>query len=205
MRRPRRRRMSAPEPMEGILDRSGEDRFSRLRPPFPSAKWVQAVGPRIADRTRPLRLEGGELLVLVTTSVWSSELTMLAGDVVARLNALGVGVARLRFRVGRVELERPPERRARRKVPAAVALPAALERVVKALEDNELMAVIRHAAEANLAWQTGRETGPTREESEPVAPSLPAFAAGSDPPARATPSGPESAPHSRGAGPGRPR
>jgi len=204
MRRRRRRHLGAPEPMEGILERAGEDRFSRVRPPFPSSKWVQAVGPRIADRTRPLRLEGGELLVLVATSVWSSELTMLAADVVARLSALGVGVARLRFRVGAVELERPPERRARRKVPAAVALPAALERVVRSLEDDELMGAIRRAAETNLAWQTGRETGPSRESSAPVAPSLPAFEGGNDRPARATTSDPESGPRSRAGGRGRP-
>ncbi len=205
MRARRRKHLPRPETLDGILDRAGESRFAKIRAPIPRETWVRAVGARIADRTRPLRLEGGELLVLVATSVWSSELTMLSTEVLARLNSAGVPALRLRFRVGSVEIDRPPERRARRKVPAAVALPPALERVVQALDDSELMGVIRRAAEANLAWQTGRDRGVSPAETAPVAPTLPAFARENDPPVQATPSDLGSASRSRADGPNRRR
>lgn len=201
----RRRRLATPEPLDNILDRSGENRFARTKPPIPRETWVRAVGARIADRTMPLKLENGDLLVMVATSVWSNELAMLTNDVLSRLVALGVPAVRLRFRVGQIEVDRPPERRARRKVPPAVRLPAPLEAAVRTLEDLELMKEIRMAAEANLAWQIGRERGPTRGESAPVAPTLPVAEARNDRPVRDSTSAPESAPRSPGAGPRRPR
>lgn len=201
----RRRRLATPEALDNILDRSGENRFARQKPPFPRETWVRAVGLRIADRTLPLKLENGELLVMVATSVWSNELAMLTNDVLTRLVALGVPAVRLRFRVGQVEVDRPPERRARRKVPPAVRLPASLDAAVSALEDHELMNEIRRAAEANLAWQKGRERGPSRGETAPVAPTLPNAGARSDRPAPSSTSAPESGPRSREGAPRRPQ
>jgi hypothetical protein len=204
--RPKKRSsLQTPETLDGILDRSGENRFARVRMPFARDTWVRVVGPRIADRTRPLKLEGGELLVLVATSVWSSELTMLSGDVLRRLQLYGIEAQRLRFRVGQIDVDRPPERRLRRVVPSAVPLPPALERSVRGIEDHDLMDEIRRAAEANLAWQTKAEKGPSREATEPVAPSLPTAARETDPPGRGSRNAPESAPRSRADGPRRPR
>ena len=195
--KPRRRRLAVPEALDNILDRSGENRFARTKLPFPRETWVRAVGARIADRTLPLKLENGELLVLVATSVWSNELAMLANDVLTRLVALGVPAVRLRFRVGQIDVDRPPERRARRKVPPAVRLPASLDAVVGALEDHDLMKEIRLAAETSLAWRERRERGPTLEETAPVAPTLPAAGARTDRQGPSSTTDPESGPRSR--------
>lgn len=167
----KRKRLAQPEAIEGILDRSGENRFARQKPPFSRDVWVRAVGHRIGERTMPLKLENGELLVLVSTHAWSTELTMLAHDVLSRLVSLGVPAIKLRFRVGRIEDARPPERRLRRKVPGAVALPPALAAAVAAVGDEDLVAEIRRAAEANLAWQAHGEA-PTSPRPV-VAPTLP--------------------------------
>ena len=48
--RRRRKRLDAPESLEDLLDRAGEDRFAKRRPPIPMREWKVVVGPRIADR-----------------------------------------------------------------------------------------------------------------------------------------------------------
>src|SRR4029078_1347072 len=102
--RRRRKPSAAREPMEHLLDRAGEDRFARRRPPIPMREWKIVVGPRIADRAHPITLERGILLVKVPTSVWANELQMLAPELVARLRARGHAVDQLRFRVGPLDL-----------------------------------------------------------------------------------------------------
>lgn len=152
--RRRRRNLAAPESLEDLLDRAGEDRFARRRPPIPMREWKVVVGLRIADRAHPVTLERGVLLVKVTTSVWANELQMLAPELVARLRVRGFAVDSLRFRVGPLELpERPPERRVTRKVPPPVLLSPELLASIAEVADPELRAVIARAASANLAWQ----------------------------------------------------
>ncbi len=195
----RRRSLSAPENLDTILDRSGEARFARQKPPFARELWVRAVGARIAERTVPLRLENGELLVLVATHVWSNELSMLSTDVLRRLVSLGVPAIRLRFRVGSIEIDRPPERRARRKVPPTAPLPDGLAALIATVGDSELALAMRGAAEANLAWQTRRDPGSTTPGAiGPAARVLRGAAAESDPQAQGSPSAPESAPRNPG-------
>ena len=152
--RRRRKNLDAPESMEALLDRAGEDRFARRRPPIPMREWRLVVGPRIADRAHPITLERGILLVKVTTSVWANELQMLAPELVARLRARNFAVDQLRFRVGPLDLpDRPPERRTTRKVPPPVPLAAELTANIAAIGDADLRDVITRAASANLAWQ----------------------------------------------------
>ena len=140
--------------MEDLLDRAGEDRFARRRPPIPMKDWKVVVGLRIADRAHPITLERGILLVKVTTSVWANELQMLAPELVARLRVRGYAVDQLRFRVGPLEMpDRPPERRVTRIVPPPVALGAELKASIAEVGDPDLRAVIARAASANLAWQ----------------------------------------------------
>jgi hypothetical protein len=152
--RRRRKNLDAPETMEDLLDRAGEDRFAKRRPPIPMKEWKIAVGPRIADRAHPVTLERGILLVKVTTSVWANELQMLAPELVARLRVRGYAVDQLRFRVGPLDMpDRPPERRITRKVPPPVVLSAELTATIDQIGDPDLRAVIARAASANLAWQ----------------------------------------------------
>ena len=152
--RRRRKHLDAPETMEDLLDRAGEDRFAKRRPPIPMKEWKIAVGPRIADRAHPITLERGILLVKVTTSVWANELQMLAPELVARLRVRGYAVDQLRFRVGPLDMpDRPPERRITRRVPPPVVLSPELTATINQIGDPDLRAVIARAASANLAWQ----------------------------------------------------
>src|SRR4051812_14537265 len=106
-RRPRRPSLKQPEPIEGVIDRAGENRFARNRPPVSARVWAAAMGARIADRARPVYLENGVLTVRVATSVWANELSLLQASLIARLRNEGVEVKELRFRVGPID---PPAR-----------------------------------------------------------------------------------------------
>ena len=149
-----RRGLEAPEPLEEVISRAGEDRFAKKRPPIPLPEWRAAVGARIADRAKPIAIDGGVLVVRVATSVWATELQMLAPELIMRLKQRGFAVERMRFRVGQLEpVDRPPERRVARKVPPPAPLPSDLSRVVSGVADDGLREAIEEAARANLAWQ----------------------------------------------------
>jgi hypothetical protein len=170
-RKRRRRKLDAPEALDELLERAGENRFAKKRPPIPVAQWRAAVGPRIADRARPWTLERGVLVVKVATSVWANELQMLAPELIARLNARGVAVASMRFRVGALDqAERPPERRAYRKVPPAKPLAPELRAEVARVPDEGLRTVIEAAARANLAWQEFVATPSPNDDRRSVPP-----------------------------------
>jgi hypothetical protein len=143
-----------PEALGAILDRAGENRFARTRQCIPPALWKDAVGGRIAERAYPVSLDDGVLLLRVPSSVWANELSLLAADVCARLRERGVEARELRFRVGALPpVDRPPERRIARAVPAARAVPEEVARVLAKVGDPALRQVIEGAAAANLAWQ----------------------------------------------------
>ena len=157
----RRKQLDAPEPLELILDRAGENRFARKQLPIPLAHWRAAVGPRIADRARPIALERGVLVVKVVTSVWANELSMLAPQIIKKLaepapnGSPGIEVKSLRFRVGPLDvIEGIPQVRNYRQIPPPAPLAPDLERTLARVEDDELRGLIERAARANLAWQT---------------------------------------------------
>ncbi len=208
MKRRSRKPLRAPEAMGAILDRAGESRFARARSPIELKLWRDAVGPRIADRARPVSLWDGVLLLRVPTSVWAHELSLLAGEVCARLRERGVEVRELRFRVGALEpVDRPPERRVARAVPTSFAIPAEVGRALDHLDDDELRAAIERAAAANLAWQSVTRPAPPQEVSEArrAARAPRGAATESARPAPATPASRASGPRSRGDGRGRSR
>jgi hypothetical protein len=152
--RRRRPRLYAPESIESVIDRAGEDRFAHTRPPISARVWSEAVGARIAERAKPITLERGTLTIRAATSVWASELSLLSDALLKRLRAAGVAVRELRFRVGPVEPPaRPPERRIARRGPPPRPLEGELAADVASVPDEELRAVISAAARANLAWQ----------------------------------------------------
>ncbi len=157
MKRHWRKKLDQPETIDAILARAGEDRFSPTRPPIAHAVWRAAVGPRIADQTVPLSLEGRVLLVRASSSTWASELSMLSETIISRLRQHGVDVERLVFRTGPIERPaRPPERRRTREVPAPVPLPKALARDLDGVGDDELRSAIAKAASRALAFEEDR-------------------------------------------------
>ncbi len=111
--------------------------------------WRQVVGDRIANRTMADRLQGDVLEVRVASSVWAQELSLLSGDIVARLRQRRVRVRRIRFKVGTIpELDSaepmaPP--------PDPVPIPDGLRARLAALDDPELAAAIAEAASYSLA------------------------------------------------------
>jgi len=66
-----------------------------------TAAWSRAVGPRIAQVARPIRIVDRRLLVQVTSPTWRNELQMRAGEILRKLQReLGDAVQALDIRVG---------------------------------------------------------------------------------------------------------
>jgi hypothetical protein len=154
MAKKRRAKLERPELLDGVLQRAGENRFARTRPPVSDSVWIHAVGHRIAERARPVGLERGILTIRVATSVWASELSLLSATLIDRLRALGVEAKELRFRVGPLESPaRPLETRETREVPPPAPLPPELAMSLSRILDDELKHAVAHAAQASLAWE----------------------------------------------------
>jgi hypothetical protein len=144
-----------PEPLAAVLLRGSADETGREGAPLPPRAWHDAVGDRIARRTRPMSLQRKVLTVRAATAVWAQELTFLAPKIVKRLVALGFEVESLRFRVGAIDAPlREPKLPPVKAVPASRPLPHALRREIERVGDAALRASIARAATANLAWQT---------------------------------------------------
>jgi predicted nucleic acid-binding Zn ribbon protein len=63
-----------------------------------AARWAEIVGPDLAGHTVPDGLRDGELTVSADSTAWATQLRLLAGELVRKLNAeLGAGtVTRVR-------------------------------------------------------------------------------------------------------------
>lgn len=73
-------------------------------------EWERAVGPAIAARTRPLRISGGVLTILVASGPWMQQLSFMKAELCARINGQ-LGEERVReivLKSGRIQQE--PER-----------------------------------------------------------------------------------------------
>ncbi len=150
----RRKRLHMPEGLDGVLSRAGENRYAKTKPPVSEEVWTQAVGHRIAERARPVGLERGILTVRAATAVWSSELSLLSDALLERLRACGVEVKELRFRVGPLDPPRSlAEVRTSRRIPSPAAITEELAEAIDGIADDELRAIVKGAASANLAWQ----------------------------------------------------
>jgi hypothetical protein len=179
-----------------VLDRAGENRFAKRQLPVPLAVWRAAVGPRIADRARPIALERGVLVIKATTSVWANELSMLAPKILEKLaeSLPNLAVKSLRFRVGPLDVvEGIQEKRTYRQVPPPAALSTEMERSLEQVEDDELRTLIASAASRNLAWQQKPPIAKPR-----AAPSPPSAGTRSAPPGRNEEDSDEASPRTRG-------
>ncbi|MGE0321373.1 MAG: DUF721 domain-containing protein [Polyangiaceae bacterium] len=121
--------------------------------------WREVVGPRVAARSEAGWVKGDVLTVKVASPVWAQELALLSEPILARLNEAGVQVKQLRFRV--VDLGRPgqPVKASSRRNPPVIPraeLPRDLVTHLDSVEDPELRARIREAAELTLARNSRR-------------------------------------------------
>lgn len=122
--------------------------------PITQSDWERLVGPRIADRSSPERLEpDGTLVIRVPSSVWAQELSLLSSTVIERVGTLGLRVNRLRLVVGSPPQQLRPtsERHVRRVVAASVPLPASVRSTIAEIEDEALRQSVMAAAVASLS------------------------------------------------------
>jgi predicted nucleic acid-binding Zn ribbon protein len=49
--------------------------------------WERVVGPEVAEHSRPVKLEGGELTVEAESTAWATQLRLLAGSLLQRIAA----------------------------------------------------------------------------------------------------------------------
>ena len=79
-------RRRAPVPLSGAI----EQLTKRLEPMTPLAAvqraWPQAVGPVVAAEAEPVAERAGVVTVRCRTAVWAQELTLLAPELVGKLN-----------------------------------------------------------------------------------------------------------------------
>ena len=85
-------RRRAPVPIAGAVERLA----AQLEPLTPLAAvqraWPDAVGPVVAAECSPVGERAGTVTVACRSAVWAQELTLLAPELTARLNAvLGPG------------------------------------------------------------------------------------------------------------------
>jgi predicted nucleic acid-binding Zn ribbon protein len=78
-------------------------------------RWPEIVGPDLAQHTRPETLADGELLVSADSTAWATQVRLLAGQLIRRLNMeLGDGtVRRVKVRGPASAPRRPGEWRVR--------------------------------------------------------------------------------------------
>ena len=114
--------------------------------------WRRTLGERIAERSVPDGIHGATLTVKVASSVWAQELSLLAPEILQRLQNAGFSITELRWRVGPLAPLVSPRRRASSLVPLR-QLPDELERTLGTVEDNELRNAIFQAAAHVMARQ----------------------------------------------------
>jgi predicted nucleic acid-binding Zn ribbon protein len=92
-----RRRLEDPAPLSaaigGLISETGWELAVATGSVF--GRWAQIVGQDLAGHTTPERLADGELVVNADSTAWATQLRLLAGELVRRLNAeLGDGAVR---------------------------------------------------------------------------------------------------------------
>lgn len=93
----RRQRRDDPAPLDAAIDGLIADTGWELAVAAGSVfgRWAQIVGPDLAAHTAPDGLADGELVVTADSTAWATQLRLLAGELVRRLNAeLGDGTVR---------------------------------------------------------------------------------------------------------------
>jgi predicted nucleic acid-binding Zn ribbon protein len=95
-------RRLAPRPLSHALDGVARDVAPATVLARVQAAWPEVAGPGLAAAAAPVSERDGVVTVACESGVWAQELDLLAGDLLARLNAAldGCRVEKFRFRVG---------------------------------------------------------------------------------------------------------
>jgi Dna[CI] antecedent, DciA len=101
--KPLRNALSAWEPSAAFQG----DPLSILR-----AEWAAIVGDDVAANSRPAEIAREALLVVTRSSAWSQQLAFLSERITAAVRErTGIGIERLRFRVGRIHEDALPAKK----------------------------------------------------------------------------------------------
>ncbi len=147
-------------------------------------RWRRIVGERVAERTRPGKIQRGVLTVYVASSVWAQELSLLSSAMKDRLAEAGFAVNEVRFRVGDIGervVTAPSAPLPARAIPK-IALPDDLAQRLERVDDPGLRAVIAEAAAYSLGRAarapiaTPRAPRDPRSDAPKTAPSDPGSA-----------------------------
>jgi hypothetical protein len=131
--------------------------------------WRQILGDRIAQRSKPEFLHGNTLTVLVASSVWAQELSLLGPEIIQRLRQAGFSIDELRWRVGQL----PEPARQKTQSPTLLPLrqlPSELTRTLSAVRDSELRDAIFQAATHIMARQENASRKLAASATRPIAP-----------------------------------
>ena len=84
------RMLGAPTSLNGLLDAVAADLGvdQKLAECRARIAWEEAVGPALAEHTRPIRVRRGHLEVAVPSGIWRTQLSFMQLDIVARINEL---------------------------------------------------------------------------------------------------------------------
>lgn len=150
MRRRRKRLERLSGTIESLLASRGL--VSRLKEYRVLGAWDRAVGAVIAEHARPATIRGGKLTVIVDSSAWMQQLTLLRPEIIAKLNSvLGrPAVEAITLRIG--EIERPARQEAdRRPLPELDASERKrVDEQVAGISDEGVRESLRHLMELDL-------------------------------------------------------
>lgn len=117
------------------------------------SRWGEIVGPELSKVTQPFEIKNKQLLVHVAHQAWAQQLHFLSPSILGKIRQLcpSTTVREIIFRVGKVEkhVSREERRREAEELPKiTVKLSERMEMTLRAVEDEDLRAVIRRAMEA---------------------------------------------------------
>lgn len=133
---------------------------SRLKEYRVLGRWDRAVGAVIARHARPQTIRGKRLAVVVDSSAWMQQLSLLKPEIIEKLNrALGEeAVETITLRIGEIDLPAAPGREPR---PPDASLDAAeqrkVEEYVAVIADPEVRESFRRMIEKDLLTKKQRQ------------------------------------------------
>jgi predicted nucleic acid-binding Zn ribbon protein len=71
--------------IQGLMQRLGF--AARLEKESAVTMWAEVVGPKIAEETKALKIDGDTLVVKVSRAAWRQQLTFMKPDLLAKLDA----------------------------------------------------------------------------------------------------------------------
>jgi hypothetical protein len=115
--------------------------------------WEQAVGAVIARHAQPSAIRAGKLTVIVDSSAWMQQLSLLRPELTDKLNRMlgETAVEQISLRVGEIVRTGPVERPALRPAAGLTAEDRELiEHAVSGIPDGEVRESLRHLMEKDL-------------------------------------------------------